>query len=221
MGGLWFSNRGQFLQLVIAAFACLLTGINAWPAIKQMEFFTFTPIIFYTVFALVALIIFFYRLPGKTLEVAPIDPTPAISQQSPTRDQGKTHNFHFERFTLKLGDFYEQPRQLSNLKITLKNITTFTFKDHLGEETTEGAELEVRVGGGLIYGGTHTKQVGTNRYFCPVSTDTHNAEEGSIFNFVFTEKYFSFLGLRVEHINMHSHEVLIAFGHTSGFHKDG
>jgi hypothetical protein len=221
MSGSWFSNRGQILQLGIAAFACILTGINAWPAIKQMELLTFSPIIFYTVFALGALIIFFYRAPAKTFEATPSSPpVPLTSQQSPSQIRNEPHKFHFERFTLKLGDFYEQPHQLSQLKVTLKNITTLKFKTYGGEETAEGAELEVRVGGGLVYGGVHTKQVGTNRYLRPLSTDTHNAEEGSIFKFAFTDRYFSFLGLRVEHINTHSKEVVIAFGHTSGFHQE-
>jgi hypothetical protein len=52
-GPVWFANRGQILQLVVACIACVFAGTKAWPEMKQNEFLSAGALLFYALVALV------------------------------------------------------------------------------------------------------------------------------------------------------------------------
>jgi hypothetical protein len=53
----WFANKGQFFQLVVAAIACVLAGIKAWPELRVKEVFSFGAIVFYALIAVVVVLL--------------------------------------------------------------------------------------------------------------------------------------------------------------------
>jgi len=195
-GAIWFANRGQILQLIFSGVALVPAGIIAWPAVKNLELLTLAPLLFYIVFAAFALaIVVILRrsprvsLPTTTLSAAT---SPSVAQGPVSKppagndDESIPVNFSYKKFTLAAGRYYEIPRGISPIRIVLKDVTTFVSQAMwTGERTVEGAEIEVTLGGGLVSAGVSVKQLGVNKYICPVTRDVHQCEESSLFAFAF------------------------------------
>ena len=227
MPGQWFSNRGQILQLIFAAIACFLTAVNAWPAVKELQFLALAPIIFYVVFALAALVIIFRRPtapPITSTRALSEHPKPSASSINTVvraleaqSDESIPVKFTYQKLKLSPGNYHEIAQGIEPIKITLKDVIVFSTPSKYGEEEAEGAEFQF--GGVWFHGGTGTKQVDFKRFICPVVSDPHKAEAGSLYSFVFKDTYFRFIGLRVDHINMHTKEVEFSIGLASGLKR--
>src|SRR4051812_48495079 len=53
----WFTTKGQIIQVLIAALACIFAGIRAWPDMQRTNLFTVGAIVFYLLVALVVFMI--------------------------------------------------------------------------------------------------------------------------------------------------------------------
>lgn len=214
----WFSNLGQLLQLIVAALA-LLTALNAWSAVKQLDFFALAPVIFYLSFGALLLVIIVrvgkFSGPPDTA-VRHGTTTPAVAPPPPTISSQRSLTPFIGTITILAGDFYDGSHLRREFKITLKDVLTTTVPKTIGEETVDAADLEIGVGGSLVYGGAETKQVSTNRFICPAVRNAHDAELRSVFQFVYTRDYFSFLAIRVDHVNLHAKEAVLTICYTTG-----
>lgn len=228
MGGKWFSNRGQIVQLA-AAILSLLTAWNAWGAIKTLDFLSLGPIIFYV--SIATLVISFYLRANHKSEfstpsapaVQPATRTKAVADTSPRTPNAIAPpepkwaaSPTVQTFTLKAGAFFDGTHIRPELKITLKDITTATFKSHfILEETLEVSDIECRLGGLVVYGGKQTKEIDVNRFLVPAANGFLHSDERALYQLSFSNDHVSFFGLRVDHINMHAKEAVMTLCYQS------
>jgi hypothetical protein len=111
------------------------------------------------------------------------------------------------RSKISMGDYWDSEKL--RIKITLNQICKAdpSVKVQLGVMPEYGADLSISLGGSLIYGGSATHQIGTNRLFLPCASDAHNCEQFSAYAFSFSEEHVKFVGVRVDHINPHTNEI--------------
>jgi hypothetical protein len=53
---LWIANRGQLIQIVLAAASCIFAGIKVWPELRGNQFLSLGAILFYVLVALVVVL---------------------------------------------------------------------------------------------------------------------------------------------------------------------
>jgi len=102
----WFANRGQIIQIVLAAVTLALAGRNAWPDIKKYELLSGGSILFYLLAA--GVVVWIGRALRPTAMGSPL-PSPATVPDAPKAEEA------YQRF-LRVGvtNFYANRRQVPN-----------------------------------------------------------------------------------------------------------
>ena len=102
----WFANRGQLIQAALAAVAVILSGRNAWPDMKKIEFLSGASILFYLLAAGVLLWI------GRAWRLAGMGPSPPSPASVPDARRAEEA---YQRF-LRVGvtNFYANRKQVPN-----------------------------------------------------------------------------------------------------------
>jgi hypothetical protein len=85
-------------------------------------------------------------------------------------------------------------------------ISAVAIHEELGKRS---AELAVRTGGSIVYGGKQSDQVATNRYTVTISGSGFDAEERSIHQFSFTDDHIHLFVVRVDGLDTASNEVAL------------
>jgi len=88
----WIANKGQVIQIVLAAASCLVAGIKAWPELKGNEFLSLGAILFYAV-ALLVIVLTIRALVGhanKSTLPAPVEAQHILKLLSATLDPRAT-----------------------------------------------------------------------------------------------------------------------------------
>lgn len=199
----WFNNYFQILQLFVACVACLLTAVNAWPAISSFQFLNIAPLIFYVVVGLIALSIALY--PRKN--IAPENPltnTPSSAN----------HLTYFQRTFANLdASFMKAECAVMHASMikgdrwiagSAAQKVQIIYHDLVQEGEVWRADIEFRTGGKL-FGGGRTRRLDDNRFLIPAD-DTHSGLSGA-FAVTFHQHLISADMLRIEHINSHSGEI--------------
>ena len=86
----WFSNKGQFLQLIVSTIACAIAGANAWSAMQKNELTSTGPILFYVLVLIVILSVFIalYRPPSSpNVNLQVTDPGNAVKAHGDGSDR--------------------------------------------------------------------------------------------------------------------------------------
>ena len=195
----WFSNRGQIVQVALAALACLMAGINAWPAIRQLEFLNFAPITFYVVVAAVFVYAVSVRSAPRDKDKDKGGGTSNSTLIGPA-EQHWTLKSSFFKLTCTLGSLNELPGFPNPVNLVVTNIE--------GEGDQLRANLAFSSGGFHLTGGVNVKELGKNKFSMPILRYT--CDEDSVFYSLCREDIFLYFSLRVEHINPHAKEVIIA-----------
>jgi hypothetical protein len=210
MNSRWFANRGQMLQIVLAALGCFIAAINAWPNFKLDELFAIGPVIFYLLMALFAVLAVrtFGPKPSASSPLPPVTTPPSAPAPAWRVRRAKTFTF-----TLRIGTYWEPPDPDFRVRITLNGIAPYalTTTPRMAERKPEfSADLTVS-GAGLITGGALTSQVDTTRFLVPAASGPLSQEQFSLFAFEFSKSQVGFSGIRVEHINPHTNEAEIVY----------
>jgi hypothetical protein len=241
MNAPWFSNVGQIIQTVIALSALVISGIMAWPHLKQNDLLTGGAIIFYLMVGLVlvsaGLVIF--SVHSKSRRPAP---TPLLDSQSPTRPTSSSAGPFSERLVYSLpivptaaADTTSE-REISksfpgdvtvvtvkrrvgdfwqfpdrDIKIEVRSVRKNTQKRY--DEDEYGAELCVTAGGGLVFGGERAIQITTNCYYLAVAK-FQNREQWSVYFWYFSNQSARFFAAYLDHINPHTGVVTINVCHV-------
>ena len=103
---------------------------------------------------------------------------------------------------IRMGDYYTLEAS-SPMRIEVTDIRTALIPDKYSKGTEErlAVELDVGLGGALVYGGARTVKVNVNKYLVP-RVEFHESAE-SIYAFYTTDHWFSFFRISVTHINSH------------------
>lgn len=104
---------------------------------------------------------------------------------------------------IRMGDYYTAEADYRSIRVEVTDIRTASVPNKYGDSTTKKlvAELNVSVGGGIIYGGASTVSVGVNKYLVAQVEFDESAE--SIYAFHTKDSHYSFLRISVTHINAH------------------
>lgn len=76
-----------------------------------------------------------------------------------------------------------------------------------GQEAS-GAEVQLSMGGGLVYSGADCRETGVNQYLMP-QKEFQDEEPYSVYAYHTGEKYFHFMRIYVDHVNQHSRQVTL------------
>jgi hypothetical protein len=206
----WFSNRGQAAGLVVAIAVLIVALVANWNAIRSLQYLlVWWPVIIMPTTALIA-----FRL-GRSYQSTELPKERATSKPDKSEPNSSlpspSHNERFEldddRLTfakqaVKLGDFWEVGNDLSRMKIV-----PLSFKP-LGKDVN-GVEIRFDTQGSLFYGGTETKETGTNRLVLSESKSGFQAEPRCAYQFSFSNEHMQLKAVRVDHINELAKEVVI------------
>jgi hypothetical protein len=226
MSGKWFSNRGQVLQITIA-FAALVIGILvAFPHLPVQEgfegFVSVWPIIIFPLVALVLMWLNNKRM-HQTIETlvqkAPQAPVPAAIETNPVKSKvpyadlfpkkpsGATEDgwliteVYVVDTRIKVGSYWDEPVAKNKMRISVVAIHE--------EPGRRSAELAVRTGGSIMYGGKQSDKVEVNRYTVTISGSGFDSEERSIHQFSFSDEHIHFFVARVDGLDTASNEVAL------------
>jgi hypothetical protein len=102
---------------------------------------------------------------------------------------------------VKVGGYWDEPIAKSKVRISAVAIHE--------EPGRRSAELAVRTGGSIVYGGKESDQIGTNRYKVTISGTGFEAEERSIHQFSFSDQHIHFFAIRVDGLDTALREVAL------------
>jgi hypothetical protein len=224
MPGKWFTNLGQVVQILIG-FAALVVGIVvAFPQLPVQQgfqgFVSVWPII---IFPLVALVLMWLnnRRMHTTIETlvqkAPVSP-PASPAPEPIKskvpyadlfpkltgingDGWRITEVYVVDVKIKVGSYWDEPVAKNKMRISAIAIHE--------EPGRRSAELSVRAGGSIVYGGKESDKVSTNRYTVTISGSGFDAEERSVHQFSFSDEHVHFFVVRVDGLDTAVNEVAL------------
>jgi hypothetical protein len=200
----WFSNRGQIIQIGLGFLALLLAAYVALPQMSVGAFFSAGALLLYI---LVLLGMAFYSLAARNALTAGKD-APANSDKKELPEYNATASYKEIRLTP--GNFWSETQLTGDFKITLHGLAEEGGKTR--------ADIEVSRSG-ATHGGTMTKRIDTDRYLVP-PTEKYVCEPGSLFSFISAKDSLSATVIRVEHINVHTKEVLLSLGRMRAFRAE-
>ncbi|MCJ7648424.1 MAG: hypothetical protein MUP85_07410 [Candidatus Lokiarchaeota archaeon] len=92
------------------------------------------------------------------------------------------------------------------VKINFKELSKSSKSKFSNSDSVDAVVLSFDIGGGLVYGGNLTTEVGVNEFLMPESKD-YEQELYSAYHFTASENYFNFFRIYVEHINKYNKTV--------------
>jgi len=212
----WFTNNGQIIQLVVAILGVGLTGINAWPAISNFQFFNFAPLAFYF-FVFTAAVAFVMFVKPTVSDGAAAD-SKKKSSKILTRllsDAASSYQVCVCQMQIDLikGNEWTGGSDLQKLRMI--------YHDLVKENDHYRADIELLSTMSDFVGGSLTKAVATGRRFLiPMARAEYSAEPYSIFSFSFTDDLVRFDFIRITHINVHSGAIRLFVCRGHGYKKD-
>ncbi len=118
---------------------------------------------------------------------------------------------------IRKGDYYDigQSTFGDPLRVEVADIRMASIPERHRDKPTDqlAVELNVMVGGGIVYPGERTVGLGVNRYLIPRLESDESAE--SVYAFHIRDDYFSALCVSVIHINSHDACADIRFSRIS------
>ena len=237
MSSTWFANRGQVIQTVLTALSFVVGLLQALPSLAKYDFASAWPIVVYPAVAWLAIAAFNRFLPPVAHDHARAPPTlpkqepqpqqeprsldlathPAISAVSAyvkSVKEGFVSRTVVKKFDCALGDFFEVPLRSSTLKVCVTDIRKAALPgNHFGQPRLpdDFAEIDIRLGGGVVIGGPETIYISTNRYLLSAIDNPHQDDEKCVYSISFTEEHVAIFVLRLEHINTHAKQVRMSF----------
>jgi hypothetical protein len=225
MSGKWFSNRGQVVQILIAFVALVVGILVAFPRLPVQQglqgFLSAWPII---IFPLAALFLMWlnnarmHRAIETLVQTTPQASAPATISTDPvksktpyadlfpkpagiTEDGWRITDVYVVDTRIKVGSYWDEP-----IARDKKRISVIAIHEEPGRRS---AELAVRTGGSIIYGGKQSDRVEVNRYTVTISSSGFDAEERSIHQFSFTDQHIHFFVIRVDGLDTALNEVAL------------
>ena len=102
---------------------------------------------------------------------------------------------------VKVGSYWDEPVAKNKMRISVVAIHE--------EPGRRSAELAVRTGGSMVYGGRQSDEVGTNRYTVTISGSGFDSEERSIYQFSFSDQHIYLFVIRVDGLDTALNEVAL------------
>ena len=200
MSGKWFSNRGQVVQILIAFVALVVGILVAFPNLPVQQglqgFLSAWPIIIFPLVALVLMWLNNKRM-HRTIETL----VQNTAQVSVTEDGWRITEVYVVALRAKVGSYWDEPIARTKMRISVVAIHE--------EPGRRSAELAVRTGGSIVYGGKQSDKVDTNRYTVTISGSGFDAEERSIYQFSFDDQHIHFFAIRVDGLDTALNEVAL------------
>jgi hypothetical protein len=225
MSGKWFTNLGQVFQILIAFTALVVGIVVAFPHLPVQQgfqgFLSAWPII---IFPLVALVLMWlnnkrmHRTIETLVQMAPTISVAASSETDPvkpkvpyadlfpkpsgvTEDGWRITDIYVADVKIKVGSYWDEPVSKNKMRISAVAIHE--------EPGRRSAELAIRTGGSIVYGGKQSDQVATNRYTVIISGSGFDAEERSIHQFSFSDEHIHFFVAGVDGLDTAASEVAL------------
>jgi hypothetical protein len=198
MNSPWFANKGQMLQLTVAAVACLFSGIPAWQAVKNRDLWSIGPLLFLILAGWLAYSINRLVAASHALIASPTPPASKASPEAaPARPDPFAPTVKVVTHTIPVGSSFEFPRGRLSGAISLKFRRILQNAKEYPGDAEFGVELEVNA---IMEGGEKTKRLSAGRHILPEAPTAASAEESSICQYSFDEQSAAFIGVRVKHI---------------------
>ncbi|HYX06810.1 MAG TPA: hypothetical protein VE912_08775 [Bacteroidales bacterium] len=139
--------------------------------------------------------------------------TKAKSPNIPTKIEVKNDSllsFTIDRnIILKEGDFIVLNDNYNNkIKISLNSIKKLKGLNGFDADSILFADINVDIGGGIVFGGKHAIMNSVNTYFVP-KMKYGEQETNSIYYYYLKDKSFTFFQLFVQNINSFQHKVTL------------
>jgi hypothetical protein len=111
-----------------------------------------------------------------------------------------------EVYTIQItaGDYWECASD--RLKVNVADI--LTDGENL-DATGFAVTLRVDTGGGIIHGGENTQYLSVNTYLVHPNNSASDKEPDSLYRYLYSEEFFSFLSISVIHVNPFKKEVTV------------
>ena len=196
----WFTNRGQFLQLVVAVVALIVgvVGVTAsLRAIHIIEFSDFNGLLIYLLLIAASFVAFVLVFAAACFLIYSIYfTTLAIFV--------RRRRVAWLEIDCEVGELCE--REIAGIKYRL---TVHSVRKGHKETAPYVADVEVIKGTELsLIGGCDTKENGENRFWMPV-TPSHRTVTGGIYELGIHEAVLKISVVRIDHINLASGKVTL------------
>lgn len=197
----WFTNRGQVLQIGIAAIACAIAAVVAWPSIQAHDF-TFGPIVFYGCLLLTLGLFARFLIPASKPSNSPIEtPSPSTASSSPPPDTGYYEtDVSVATQKCKVGDFIDVSFRGEITRIVVRNI----------KKSTKNSPDLVEIEQGTVHSDMRpapdVKRISETRFLLPISAK-YSADTTSLYQISFADNFVTVFMLSVTHINTHENEA--------------
>lgn len=200
----WFSTKGQLAQLLVGILGTFAALANAWPAIRDLQLLSWSPLVFYAIVTLFAASLIYDRKNEKLstyIENSPEEKKDIISVKKPIPDVRDLFSNEPEiilalrggrtSVSLKKGDYWRSGKDVNELKVVFHGIDN------------DRAELEF-VGFMSFVGGSLSGKKG-DHILLP---DAKGGARAVAFVLSFAgEGYFAVDLVGVDHLNGHAQEV--------------
>jgi hypothetical protein len=115
---------------------------------------------------------------------------------------------------VKVGSYWDEPTATARTRL---RISIVAIHEQAGRRS---AELAVRTGGSLVYGGKQSDKIETNRYTVTISGSGFDAEERSIYQFSFDNQHVHFFAIRVDGLDTALNEVALQVAKMRAYRPD-
>ncbi|MGY4177669.1 hypothetical protein ACVIHH_002960 [Bradyrhizobium sp. USDA 4518] len=219
----WFSNRGQLIEIGIAA-AALALGVYASDLPVRRGWEGFVAIWPIYVFPLAALVLVHLSMRGMSKKLdeisaakSPVEKPverqvePAIEAKSPTSlldlvklpdSKWLLDDANIETVCVSVGSYWETGATYSSNKLRISPLAID------GEPGERKADVGFKYGGIVFHGGEHVTEISTNRFMMPIATSGFQSEERMVYEYSFSDEHVQFLAIRVDGVDSHSQEVI-------------
>jgi hypothetical protein len=183
----WFTNRGQVIQITLAAVAVVVAAIVSWPILNdRADWVSYLPIV-------ISL--------GVLYSVYQVGKIVGAFAANTKRVDNYTSSFQHWSPTIRIGNYWEQSLGLSKIRITLVRIIP---------EEPPVAELKFD---GNVYHSFRPRPEGANNFnsfrLIAFGRRSIDIEKEAVFCFDFNDRQADLVAVRVHHINPHDNEVML------------
>jgi len=204
MRGKWFTNRGQIIQIGLAALTLVFIAREAIRDFLANQPLTAPTLAFAAALALMVLMIVRFvesrpLQPAHEPSASPHGPT-AVATASPAQTTEWTGSPQFTKVTIKKGEYIEMDG--NSVKLTLLDIPK--ARGRLADYSEYVAEVEIS---GNFFATLFSESRANRRFLLPCMDNPSIRSAAGIASDYIREDGLSYIKIHVEHINAHANEV--------------
>jgi hypothetical protein len=206
---LWFSNRGQMIQVTCAVLAVIIGIAAQWNQLSvAINFGEILKVLLYPVAVLIG-----FQLGKRALKPPAQAPTPREPPSPPPREAlpdlpstlGPDFIYKFSTPVIKVGSYFDVGQELGLRRVSVSSVKTVKA----GTGDVPAAEIEI-TGHALDFGvGRTATAIHSKKALIPAYARSLKDADCSMFEFSYQPDAFSFAAISVDHINVPAQEVTL------------